>query len=562
MVPIIIGFLASVIGLGGIGQKIRQIVETLQKPVNKALDFVIKTGLKLAGPIIRGIKGISGKVKAKVAAGKAWVKGKVLGGDDSPEGKQKRLDKGMAAGLSAMKRFSAKGASEKVLKPLLAGIRVRYGLAVLRPVEQGQVWAIHGEVNPQQTSATDVPISDNLLRLSVNEMRARVHGILKKCNRWSREDGTTKAEVTLGVLRKTFDDQEATYRKLGTLSRDEQLALRAVYTRIDEQGDALLGDLEKLDNVTRGLERVHGQTRSSMEKLGKRFKKSPTPEFTKFNNEYESENKAFKQVWKKGDDGALAKARSTWEGLYQQAQGMGADLDKPDHLQLDKVRVRVNDVLAAAATVIATDIPRKADLTTAADALRRSLAGLGKDPKPSELLPVSGAADKLAELVDNLRVRPRDPADVRARQLVASIDDVLLQTSKGGRPDADVGEGRTEEAVAKEREEAIPYKTREGHWAKLRDSIISLKNSAATLTTLKPAINDKALLADIKRACDEADKRLKSMEPEYAAWQRRLKDQKGPKADQPWHLDENNQIRSKLIPTWSSPAPPEEEKNS
>jgi hypothetical protein len=80
MVPILIGFLASVIGIGGIGQKIRQIVETLQKPVNKALDFVIKTGLKLAGPIIRGIKGFAGKVKAKVAAGKAWVKGKAEAG--------------------------------------------------------------------------------------------------------------------------------------------------------------------------------------------------------------------------------------------------------------------------------------------------------------------------------------------------------------------------------------------------------------------------------------------------------------------------------------------------
>ena len=77
MVPIIIGFLASVIGLGGIGQKIREIVQKLQKPVNQALDFVIKTGLKLAGPIIRGISGIAGKVKGKIAAGKAWVKGKV-----------------------------------------------------------------------------------------------------------------------------------------------------------------------------------------------------------------------------------------------------------------------------------------------------------------------------------------------------------------------------------------------------------------------------------------------------------------------------------------------------
>ncbi|GGG66072.1 hypothetical protein GCM10011374_32600 [Kocuria dechangensis] len=79
MVPLLIGFLASVIGLGGIGQKIRSIVETLQRPVKKALDVVIKTGLKLAGPIIRGLKGIGSKVKAKVAAGKAWVKGKVTG---------------------------------------------------------------------------------------------------------------------------------------------------------------------------------------------------------------------------------------------------------------------------------------------------------------------------------------------------------------------------------------------------------------------------------------------------------------------------------------------------
>jgi hypothetical protein len=80
MVPILIGFLASAIGLGGIGQKIREIIQKLQKPVNQALDFVIKTGLKLAGPIIRGIKGFAGKVKAKVAAGKAWVKGKAEAG--------------------------------------------------------------------------------------------------------------------------------------------------------------------------------------------------------------------------------------------------------------------------------------------------------------------------------------------------------------------------------------------------------------------------------------------------------------------------------------------------
>ena len=36
MVPILIGFIASVLGIGGIGEKIRSIIQKLQKPVIKA----------------------------------------------------------------------------------------------------------------------------------------------------------------------------------------------------------------------------------------------------------------------------------------------------------------------------------------------------------------------------------------------------------------------------------------------------------------------------------------------------------------------------------------------
>jgi len=157
MVPIIIGFLASVIGLGGIGQKIREIVQKLQKPVNKALDFVIKTGLKLAGPLIRGLKGISGKVKAKVAAGKAWVKSKIRGGDDSPEGKQKRLESAMRGGVAATNRFAGRKVGSAVLSPLLGAIRIRYGLASLEPVPKGTHWAVHGTVS-RMTATTDAQL--------------------------------------------------------------------------------------------------------------------------------------------------------------------------------------------------------------------------------------------------------------------------------------------------------------------------------------------------------------------------------------------------------------------
>lgn len=135
MVPIIIGFLASVLGIGGIGEKIREIVQALQKPVNKALDFIIKTGLKLAGPIIRGLKGIGSKIKAKLR-----------GGDDSPEGKQKRLDGAMAAAVAATNRFANRPVGSHVLKPVLGAIKMRYGLSVLEPVPQDRNWAVHGEI--------------------------------------------------------------------------------------------------------------------------------------------------------------------------------------------------------------------------------------------------------------------------------------------------------------------------------------------------------------------------------------------------------------------------------
>ncbi|HUQ58685.1 hypothetical protein [Lentzea sp.] len=88
MVPIIIGFLASAIGLGGIGAKIRSIIETLQKPVNKALDWVIKKGLTLAGPIIRGVKGLGAKVKAKFTA----ARDRLTGREKEQEGMPGKID--------------------------------------------------------------------------------------------------------------------------------------------------------------------------------------------------------------------------------------------------------------------------------------------------------------------------------------------------------------------------------------------------------------------------------------------------------------------------------------
>ena len=71
--PLAISFLASLLGLGGISEKIHSIIEKVQAPIGKAVDFVVMGAVK-------GAKKLFGAganwVKGKYRAGKKWVKDK------------------------------------------------------------------------------------------------------------------------------------------------------------------------------------------------------------------------------------------------------------------------------------------------------------------------------------------------------------------------------------------------------------------------------------------------------------------------------------------------------
>ncbi|KQO96743.1 hypothetical protein [Leifsonia sp. Leaf264] len=77
-VPMIISGMASLLGLGGIAEKVKGIIQSVQKPVNKVLDGIIGGVVKAAGPLVRAFKKGAGFVKGKIAAGKAFVKDKAL----------------------------------------------------------------------------------------------------------------------------------------------------------------------------------------------------------------------------------------------------------------------------------------------------------------------------------------------------------------------------------------------------------------------------------------------------------------------------------------------------
>jgi ribosome-associated translation inhibitor RaiA len=158
-IPVLIGALAAILGIGGIAGKVKQIFQQLARPVNRAIDWVIDKITALLKKLWAKIKARLDKRKKKPRKPRkplaARVRDRIRGGDDSPAGQRKRLSAALAAGVRAVNRFRGRPVAGRVLQPLLTVIRVRYGLSTLRPVVKGELWAVHGVINPEGTRDSD-----------------------------------------------------------------------------------------------------------------------------------------------------------------------------------------------------------------------------------------------------------------------------------------------------------------------------------------------------------------------------------------------------------------------
>ncbi|WP_372665159.1 phage tail protein [Amycolatopsis kentuckyensis] len=76
--PMVLGFLASLLGLGGISEKIKSVLEKVQAPVGKVIDSVVGTVVKAGKKVWSKLKGVGRKAKDKVASLFAPVK-KIIG---------------------------------------------------------------------------------------------------------------------------------------------------------------------------------------------------------------------------------------------------------------------------------------------------------------------------------------------------------------------------------------------------------------------------------------------------------------------------------------------------
>ncbi|HEV8561817.1 MAG TPA: hypothetical protein VGR06_36305 [Actinophytocola sp.] len=85
-IPVLIGALAAILGIGGIADKVKKFIQSLAKPVMKAVDWVVDKVVKLGKSIWAKLKGAGRKLRDKFGG-----KGSDRGGEQGPVTAPRRL---------------------------------------------------------------------------------------------------------------------------------------------------------------------------------------------------------------------------------------------------------------------------------------------------------------------------------------------------------------------------------------------------------------------------------------------------------------------------------------
>jgi Domain of unknown function (DUF4157) len=75
MIPVTLGFLAALLGLNGITEKVQKIIKAVQAPINKAIDWVLDKAIAFSKKL--GLDKLVKKVKGGIKNAKDWAKEKV-----------------------------------------------------------------------------------------------------------------------------------------------------------------------------------------------------------------------------------------------------------------------------------------------------------------------------------------------------------------------------------------------------------------------------------------------------------------------------------------------------
>jgi len=161
LLTLVISFLARIAGLGKVSDAVKDIVNKVRAPIDKALDKVIEWIVNTA------------KKAGRFIAGAAQT--------GVPTDPRQRLRLGMQAAVAAVNAFAGRGLSAAVINPALTAVKLRYGFQVLEAQRRENKWWIRGVINPEdsqpipETTDEEVQLLDDGT-LSVDQRKALISG--------------------------------------------------------------------------------------------------------------------------------------------------------------------------------------------------------------------------------------------------------------------------------------------------------------------------------------------------------------------------------------------------
>ncbi|GAB3470268.1 phage tail protein [Actinophytocola sediminis] len=185
-IPVLIGALAAILGIGGIAGRVKAIFQKLAKPVNRAVDWVIDKIVGLVKKLWSKLKALRDKRQPRDRrrrdkrgpedARRPTARRR----QDRRRPRPNRLGEAMAAARRVMARHARKPVGRDEVTGPLSAIRRKFRVRRVDLVDAGQVWAVEAEVNPKKKEKTDALVpgpkrGDHLFALAFGKQLGEAH---------------------------------------------------------------------------------------------------------------------------------------------------------------------------------------------------------------------------------------------------------------------------------------------------------------------------------------------------------------------------------------------------
>jgi hypothetical protein len=208
-VPVVLGFLSRLIGLGDIAEPVRNVIKRVQSVVDQALDKAMEWVARVGAPIINMVKKVAGRIRAGVDAGKAWVAGQAAGLRDRLRGGGGSADAAGAAAATSLapavtaanRLLDAPGATEGSVRAALPDLRRQHSLRTADLVQGRSPGSFHIHLQRQEEDTPDKVLSEGASLAAMSDFEL-----------FRRYAENETAALTAEIQRR-FPDSEAALRR-------------------------------------------------------------------------------------------------------------------------------------------------------------------------------------------------------------------------------------------------------------------------------------------------------------------------------------------------------------